>query len=213
MTVGVVFAVFVLFAGADWFAVGTGRKPLEYVCKPATMLPLILLALSGTFWHPEVRAWWVAALVFSLIGDVFLMLPNEDLFVAGLGSFLVGHLAFIGGFITSGLSRGPLLIGLAAVVVAGVLVGPIIVRGARERDTRLGIPVAVYIAVISVMVACACAAHSPVGLVGALLFYVSDFAIGWSQFVREFPHQRLVIIVTYHLGQLLLTISMLTLVH
>ena len=46
----------------------------------------------------ELRAWWVAAIVLSLLGDVFLMLPS-DRFVFGLVSFLLAHLAYIGGFL------------------------------------------------------------------------------------------------------------------
>ena len=48
------------------------------------------------------RAWFVAALVLSLVGDVFLMLP-QDLFVFGLGSFLLGHIAYIVGMHVDGV--------------------------------------------------------------------------------------------------------------
>ena len=51
------------------------------------------------------RAWFVAALVFSLAGDVLLMLPREQ-FVAGLSAFLVAHLCYIVGFWTDGPARG-----------------------------------------------------------------------------------------------------------
>ena len=50
------------------------------------------------------RAWFVAALVLSLAGDVFLMLP-KDLFVFGLGAFLLGHLAYIVGLHVDGRRR------------------------------------------------------------------------------------------------------------
>ncbi|MCD6285147.1 MAG: hypothetical protein J7M39_04450, partial [Anaerolineae bacterium] len=42
--------------------------------------------------------WFVVALVFSLAGDIFLMLPDEKWFVPGLLAFLVGHLCYIVGF-------------------------------------------------------------------------------------------------------------------
>ena len=47
--------------------------------------------------HADTRAWFVAALVLCLAGDVFLMLPG-DRFVPGLASFLVGQLLFTVGF-------------------------------------------------------------------------------------------------------------------
>ncbi len=38
--------------------------------------------------------------------------------------------------------------------------------------------------------------------------YASDFTIGWSKFVADFPHSRMVIITTYDLAQLLLVLSL-----
>ena len=48
----------------------------------------------------------------------------------------------------------------------------------------------------------------PAAIVGALLFYLSDFSIGWSRFVRDFRAHRLVIITTYHAAQVLLVVSL-----
>jgi len=47
-----------------------------------------------------------------------------------------------------------------------------------------------------------------VGIVGALLFFLSDFCIGWSRFVSDFKGSGLAIIVTYHLAQILLVASL-----
>ena len=57
-----------------------------------------------------VRTWFVAALVLCLIGDVFLMLP-QDLFVFGLASFLLGHLAYIVGHARRRRRRARFLVG------------------------------------------------------------------------------------------------------
>ena len=64
-------------------AVHQEQKTLEYVCKPLTLGLLIGCALALDPADEAVRAWFVAALVLSLAGDVFLMLP-QDLFVFGL---------------------------------------------------------------------------------------------------------------------------------
>jgi uncharacterized membrane protein YhhN len=202
-----IIATLVLAVG-DWVAVGTGRRTLEYVLKPATMLPLIGAALVLEPHSPGGRACFVVALVFSLAGDVFLMLPDENLFVFGLGSFLLGHVAYIVGLLVAGVS--PLALAVGVVVVAGLmaLVAPTLVVGARRRDPRLGVPVLVYIVAISVMVACAIGSVVAAAIAGALLFYASDFAIGWSRFVSDFAGSRLVIIITYHLAQVLLVVSL-----
>lgn len=193
----------------DWFAVATENLRLEYVAKPAVMLPLIGAALTIDPSVPAMRGWFVGAVVFSLGGDVFLMLPDErKWFVPGLASFLVGHVLYIVGFTRADLSGAGLLVGGIVVFVALAAVGPTIVKGSQEVDRVLPGPVLVYILTISVMVTCAIGSGSAVAIIGAVLFYVSDFCIGWSRFVQEFPNQRMAIITTYHLAQILLVASL-----
>src|SRR3546814_14355587 len=86
------------------------------------------LALYPT--DSAVRAWFIAALVLSLAGDVFLMLP-KDLFVFGLGSFLLGHIAYVVGMHVDEISGGRFLVGLVIVVLALVVIGSRILRGVR----------------------------------------------------------------------------------
>jgi len=192
----------------DWYAVATERRDLEYVAKPLTMVLLIGVALTLTPADPTMRTWFVAALVLSLAGDVFLMLPAEKLFVAGLGSFLVGHVAYVVGFAAGGLSGGRLLVGAVLTGTAMLAVGPTIIKGAKDVDPMLAVPVFLYIAVISVMVAVAIGSGVTIAVVGAVLFYLSDTCIGWSRFVQPFEWSRLAIITTYHLGQLFLVLSL-----
>jgi uncharacterized membrane protein YhhN len=204
----ILLAVGAALAVTDWVAVHTGNRTLEYAAKPATMVPLIVAAHTIDAVDPTMRFWFVVALLFSLAGDVFLMLPNEDLFVAGLGSFLVGHVAYVAGLGVGGVSTGRLVVG--AVLTLGALgaIGPTLVAGARDTDRRLAVPVLAYMAVISVMVTFAVGSGVAIAIVGALLFYLSDFCIGWSRFVSEFSFHRLAIIVTYHLAQAALVISL-----
>jgi len=46
------------------------------------------------------------------------------------------------------------------------------------------------------------------GIAGAGLFYVSDALIAWNRFLRETRHGRLAIIITYHLAQIGLVLSL-----
>ena len=186
----VALVAFGAFAVLDWIAVSTSIRRLEYLAKPATLVALLVYAVAG---HPS--RWLVAALGFSLLGDVFLMLP-ADLFLAGLGAFLVAHLAYIGAFPASVVPR---LIWLA--VVLGVL-APVAIRILRAvPDRGLRAPVAVYSVAIALMVASAIASGSAVAIAGAGLFLVSDMMIAWNRFVQPHPWAPLAIIVTYHLGQ------------
>ena len=46
------------------------------------------------------------------------------------------------------------------------------------------------------------------GIVGALLFYLSDTLIAWNGFVKPFRNANLAIMVTYHLGQIGLVLAL-----
>ncbi len=204
----ILLAVTLCVAAIDWYAVQTGNLRLEYVAKPATMVPLIAAAFTIDAVDSSMRTWFVVALVLSLAGDVFLMLPNEDLFVAGLGSFLLGHIAYVVGLADGGVTTTGLVIGAVLTLTALGAIGPTLISGARDTDSRLTVPVFAYIAVISVMVTFAIGSGVALAIVGALLFYVSDFCIGWSRFVSEFPHHRIAVITTYHLAQIALVMSL-----
>lgn len=196
-------------AVGDWVAVGTGNRRAEYLLKPATMFPLIAAALVLEPADDTMRTFFVVALCLSLLGDVFLMLPDQDrFFVPGLGSFLIAHIAYVVGLLAGGVSGVALALGVLLVAVAILAVAPRVVNGARSVDPRLGAPVLAYVLVISVMVACAVGSVVPAAIGGAVLFYLSDLAIGWSRFVRDFRSARLVIITTYHAAQILLTLSL-----
>lgn len=179
-------------------------KPLEYVAKPATLALLTGVALVLSPENETRRTWFVIALVLSLAGDVFLMLPR-DLFVAGLASFLLAHVAYIAGF---GLDDA-----WPAIVVVAVLVVPIAVPILRalvaQRERGLVGPVVAYMAVITLMGACAVGSGNVVAAVGAILFMASDSLIAWNRFVDPKPWAPVAIIVLYHLGQLGLVVSLL----
>jgi alkenylglycerophosphocholine/alkenylglycerophosphoethanolamine hydrolase len=201
-------------AVADWVAVAAGNKRLEYVFKPTVMLALIGVAVVIQPAVPAQRAWWLAALVLGLTGDVFLVLPG-DRFVAGLAAFLLGHLAYIAGFHAAGVPVGTSALWLALLLVLASAALLPIVRGARRAGhPELAGPIVVYALVISAMVASALAAATTLGgaarlaAPGALLFIASDGLIGFRRFVSDRPWMGLAVIVTYHLGQAALVVSL-----
>lgn len=192
-----------VFAVADWLAVAGRNKPLEYIAKPAVMVALIGVALALDPVNEAQRSWFVAALALSMAGDVFLMVPT-NLFLAGLGAFLVAHLAYIAGFFEAGFQPAALGAGVAIAVGAGVLLGRLVLAAAG----RLKVPVAGYMLVLGAMLAVAYGSGQPLAAIGATLFFASDTLIGWRRFVAEQPWMPVTIIVTYHLGQAALVLSL-----
>ena len=195
-------AVMLAFAVADWWATWVQRPQVRHVTKPATLAALIGVAVTLTPVDPTIRTWMVVGLVLSLAGDVFLMLP-ERWFVAGLGSFLLGHIAYIVGLQLAPRSLGWTLLGLALVLAAVATVGRRIVLGVAAGDHREMVgPVIAYLVVISAMVVSAFGTAGLWAIAGASLFYASDATLAWNRFLEPRRFGPLAVMVTYHLGQL-----------
>jgi uncharacterized membrane protein YhhN len=215
-------------AFADWTAVSrramdpasVGARRAEYIAKPLTMVFLIAAALAIADTHHAsayLVATMVAALALSAVGDVFLMLPEDSPaadrnFVAGLGAFLLAHVAYIAAFVRLHAHGGyAISFVLTGLVLAGALfaaVGLPVRRGAAEEDPALAVPVLAYVTVISLMVVAAWWTGDMRLIPGALLFAVSDAMIGWTRFVRKDWELDVPIIVTYHLAQILLVLGL-----
>lgn len=185
---------FALAAVLDWIAVARGHQPLVWIAKPATLALLLLWAAAG-----PAPSWALfAALTASLLGDVYLMLP-ANLFAAGLGAFLLGHLGYIAAI------EAPLGMRLAWFAGVIALSAPLTLRLLRGvAHPALRGAVASYMLVIMFMVASALASGDGRASIGALLFMISDGMIAWNRFVTPFPYARVAIHITYHVGQMLL---------
>jgi uncharacterized membrane protein YhhN len=195
-------------AGADWLAVYHGNRRLEFVAKPLTMVLLIGAAVAVDPADAATRYWFVVALLLSLAGDVLLMLRRDNLFVAGLGAFLLAHVAYIIGLLTSGVHAGGLLVGFALAVAGFVLIVARLMRGVRRTDRALVTPVLAYVVVISVMLITAYGTTRLWAFAGASFFYISDSLLGRQRFLEPRERGDTAVMVTYHLAQILLVLSL-----
>ncbi|WP_178081280.1 MULTISPECIES: lysoplasmalogenase [unclassified Pseudomonas] len=168
--------------------------------------PLPVLALLGWLHDAppsEYRRWISLGLIFSLIGDVLLAWPG-DLFVFGLGAFLVAHLAYLKAYL-SDCRRLALLPLILALSVGAVLLGILISNGLGP----LTAPVIVYGTAISAMLWRALARldsgvpqrSALLAAGGAVAFVFSDSVIGINRFVSPFNAAPYIIILSYWLGQ------------
>lgn len=168
--------------------------------------PLPVLALLGWLHDAppsDYRRWISLGLIFSLLGDVLLAWPG-DLFVFGLGAFLVAHLAYLKAYLSDckRLALMPLMLALG---VGAVLLGMLISSGLGP----LLVPVIVYGTAISAMLWRALARlgtdvpkrSALLAAGGALAFVFSDSVIGIDRFVAPFHAAPYVIILSYWLGQ------------
>ena len=194
-------------AVCDWLAVANSQRLAEYFLKPLVMVLLIAVVLALNPTSDFARVMLLIGLVLSMVGDICLMLPT-DLFVPGLAAFLVAHVFYVIGLLSLGVSPLGIVLGLAVMVIVALLVGRRIVQGAASTDKALAGPVTAYMVVISLMVASAFGTGRFFDIVGAVLFGASDSVLGWTRFISDFPRSRLVVMTTYHLGQMGLVLAL-----
>jgi uncharacterized membrane protein YhhN len=204
LSVALLFAVILLVR-----AEVTGAASWVYLLKPLCTVLVMGIALPAAL-DPRDRYGRLvgAALVFSLAGDVLLMLPSDQ-FVGGLAAFLMAHLFYIaaftrdGGFTAATRSALPLS-AMGAIVLALIwpFLGP------------LRLPVIAYMLVILTMAWQALersrqSSHDGAwwAAVGAMLFVTSDSALGLARFRGDFPGARALVLGTYYLAQWMIATS------
>lgn len=189
--------------GAVAFFVGMELE-LRELRLGAKAVPVLCLLL----WLWPARERYVrlisVGLVLSLIGDVLLDV-GPDLFLPGLGAFLLAHVAYVAAYVTVtrllSLKRGVpfALLGVGM----GVFLWP--------RLEGLALPVMAYVAVICAMMWRSAALVNGGGLgqreqwaalVGALMFGMSDALLAFKLFVQPVPGSSYMIMLLYWAGQL-----------
>ncbi|MGM0836574.1 MAG: lysoplasmalogenase [Bacillota bacterium] len=191
-----------------FFGINTKNQKLLYIHKPLTMLFIISLAVNGaaTSWTGVV-IWIIIGLLFSVVGDIFLMLPS-DRFLYGLVSFLLAHASYMVAFLQfpSLEEANYLLIAMLAVIALHFLhrlhIG-VLAQGGK----RLFFAVTFYILLISSMVWLAFLTDNPWMISAAILFYISDAALAWDRFVKPLHFRSYIVMSTYFGAQYLFACS------
>lgn len=211
------FGIALALAAIDWLAIACQWRRLHGVFKPATLMGILVGAWLLTRGPHDawVACFFLPGLAFSLAGDVFLLLP-ERFFLPGLVAFLLGHACYIVGMNPT-LPPWPALGVLVVVAAIGGLFYRSIAAGLRQRGrSALLAPVALYSVVLGLMLVSAWATlfrpewtplRRGLVVVGASLFFISDATLAWDRFVEPAAWRRLLVIVTYHLGQVGLAAS------
>lgn len=199
-----------MLALIDWYAVARGDRRTETWAKPATLVALIVAALVLGATDSSAGAWLLIALVLGLAGDVFLLGDSDTRFRLGLAAFLVGHLAYVASFISLGLDPQGWNY-LAFLVLGACLLATRQVAASTYLRGGLGLaaPVAVYTVVIGAMVIYAFTTGVPLIAAGATVFAVSDTVLARDRFVHPWDGARLLVMVTYHVGQALIVAGVL----
>jgi uncharacterized membrane protein YhhN len=183
-----------------------GSQSGVWLAKPLASTGFVLTALAAGALASGYGRAILAALALSWLGDV-LLIPKEGrtAFLAGLASFFLAHVAYAAAFFLRGVDLEAAAIAAPFVAVPSGLglrwLWPYVPR-------RMQLPVAAYVAAISVMLISALGVAGFRGqtqiAVGALAFYASDLAVARQRFVAESFTNKLWGLPLYYAAQLVL---------
>ncbi len=206
----IVFGV-ILLLGLLYYEKKKDRIPL-LITKSTLSLLFVITAQLQPHPVPTYYRYLFIGLIFCLIGDVCLALPEGKAFRGGLAAFLVGHVFYIFSFLSltsifDWISTGVLIIFVMSAFIFFWL---------RPHLGSMLLPVLLYILVITVMASGAWAVFwkssfqmsgRTLILVGSLCFYVSDVFVARNKFIKEEYQNRLLGLPLYYTGQFLLAFS------
>lgn len=177
--------------------------PLEWIPKIIPML-LLLLWVQQTL-DKSLRKFATVALFLSLCGDILLSLNN--LFIPGLGAFLLAQLTYAALFLRLASFHKKAVVWCAVILTYSLTAAYFILPSTNE----LMLPVAVYLAAISSMAISAGfirGPHSLMIMLGAFTFMLSDTLIAINKFLTPFAEAGMAIMVSYYLAQYLIIMGL-----
>ncbi len=200
--------VFILVAGIQLVSIVAANAELRFVTK-LLLMPVLALTVYSASDHPK-KNFIITALVFSFLGDFFLLLESKSplFFVYGLLAFLIAHILYIIFFIRlkspgrSLLSTHPYIPVLILIYGAGLiyLIYPFL--------GSLKIPVIIYAGIICSMLLSTFYVYRAVSvfsgfqfIAGASLFVISDSLLAINKFRESLPLAGLLIMLTYCAAQ------------
>lgn len=174
---------------------------LCYLLKPLTIL-VIILALALQPERGDYGNTLLLGLAFSLLGDCFLMLKNQQ-FIAGLVSFLIAHIIYCIAFYYQ------LAAPIAPLTIAYFAIPAMLYYGYLYKGLgKLKLPVLAYIGAIVAMTCLSFNVYlqqqttfALFGFIGALFFMLSDATLALNKFRLPFKAAQLCILSTYYVAQ------------
>lgn len=199
--IGLSLAFLVLLLIAEYRRSAIGK----WATKPVASLGFVMTAIVGGALESTYGQIMLAGLVLSMAGDLLLIPKGRATFLAGLVSFLLGHIAYVAAFAVRGVAPLPAAVTGAVLLAIGLVMAKIFLP---RMDADMRVPVFVYGLVITTMVALAVGTVVGVGrpqiLIGAVLFYLSDLSVAQDRLLKPSFVARLWGLPFYYGGQLVL---------
>ncbi len=197
--------LFVLDAALHLLTTWVELPLLNHITKPLLMVFLAGYFISQS--NTQHSVWVLLALIFSWLGDGFLMYQHVKpiYFMLGLGSFLLAHVSYMVRF-SFFKTVVPIKLALIGVGVC-ILYGGVLLMQLWPGLGGLKLPVVSYAWVLMAMGSMAFLKtwrSQSIITLGALLFIISDSLIAYDKFVQPITASRFLIMSTYIAAQFLL---------
>ncbi|WP_186753465.1 lysoplasmalogenase [Echinicola salinicaeni] len=218
-TKGIGWLYLYLFSGlADIALITQQQEQMRFISKPLLMISLTAYFLSATtlIKNSLLRKSVGAALILSLIGDVFLLFP--EMFLYGLGAFFIAQICYIIAFkLIQNHQINLRQINFLKIFFYNL---PIYIAAAivyfliNDNLQQLKTPVVLYILAMVMMVSTARERFKRTNtqsfvqvFLGAVLFLISDSIIALDLFFQPIKNSGVLIMGTYILAQLLIVMG------
>lgn len=197
-------ALVVIFGTIAIVGVEIKQRWLVAIAKPIATACLLLVV--GPPPTDTVERLVAFGIVFSIIGDLLLVLDGDRAFFAGTSAFLTAQILYAAAFWSLRAPERP----VAPVAGVVVVVSALLVVNLWRPAGGMRPAVAVYALALTLMVGTALGTLGgplpPIAALcaatGAVLFYISDATLAWNKFRRPVPHAAIVTMGVYWLGQL-----------
>ena len=183
-----------------WIAAACALAYLPLTARPAGTLRSMLktasvVLLAGVAILASAPWLLILALTFCAIGDALLSRETDSTFMAGIGAFAAGHLAYIALFMTSPSSSPEQIFDHPAIFWSLIILGIVMATLLTPRAGDLKIPVLAYIPIILGMGVTALAVPDTGALrwalPAAMAFITSDLILATEKFLLPAKHPAL----------------------
>jgi len=191
---------------------GTGLNLVHLNAGAGVIKSLPAIFLAACAWgysRPRFGPWVALGVALGSVGDYSLSNADRSWFMAGLGAFLAGHIAYSIAFAKDlrwTAARG-VVVGVCASGMT-VLAVAVSMRMARIGDYAEILPVCIYVTVMGVMMALAVFHQSPTWFIaaGGVVFVISDAHIAVNHMLLDTSRLSLALsgYATYYLAQYLI---------
>ena len=197
-----------LWVGLYFYIIGIDYPVPSFKAALLKILPILTLAFLVLATklkddaHGPHRRWILAGLLFSAIGDVFMVWINTLMMYGGL-AFAAAHLCYISGFRPK--ENSPVALVLSVLMFGGLSAW--LVQHIPSPEEKLGI--SLYLFLLCMMIWRSLAVFfneltfsATCGCLGAYIFIASDMIIFIDKYAFKVDKANMWIMITYYIAQL-----------